>query len=206
MNNKRTIGVIIILLVIIIVAVGVKTTPINSSNSQPTNKNGASLASLSTHKAPWAPEYSHLSNRLAAINMPLLSAEGTAQHIHAHLDIYIYGKHVQVPSQIGIPPQGGITPLHTHDNSGIIHIESPNAKAIYNLGQFFDIWGVKLTNTSIGSYVDQGNIKLRAFSNGQRVGNISTLPLTKHEEIVLLYGGPNQPPRIPYSYNFPQGL
>ncbi|MGH9965245.1 MAG: hypothetical protein ACRD5E_10515, partial [Nitrososphaeraceae archaeon] len=52
--------------------------------------------------------------------------EFTMFHIHAHLDIFVDDKPFKVPSQIGIDPEGRcLYWLHTHDDSGIIHIESP---------------------------------------------------------------------------------
>jgi hypothetical protein len=143
---------------------------------------------------------------LKAIGLSLLSAEGTAQHIHAHLDIYVNGKQVVVPADIGIPSTGGITPVHTHDTSGIIHVESPDARAIYTLGQFFDIWGVKLTSTSIGGYANTSVDKLIVYDNGTVVQNPTSLDLAKHHEIVITYGTSAKSPSIPKSYNFPAGL
>ena len=43
-----------------------------------------------------------------------------------------------------------IAALHTHDASGIVHIESPD-KRDYTLGQFFDVWGVRLSSTCLGA-------------------------------------------------------
>jgi hypothetical protein len=47
-----------------------------------------------------------------------------------------------IPPQIGIIPDKCIYWLHTHDGTGIIHIESP-IKRDFTLGQFFDIWAKK---------------------------------------------------------------
>ena len=69
-----------------------------------------------------------------------------------------------VPSQIGI--SGGFAFLHTHDSSGVIHVESPVIKD-YTLGQFFDVWGVLLTKNQIGAYQDNGNDKLWVYVNGK---------------------------------------
>lgn len=202
MSNKLLASIIIVVLAVLgVIFVSV------SGSVTPKSTNSASLSSLSTSKAPWQPEYNHISNRLAAINMPLLGAEGTAQHIHAHLNIFIFGQPVQVPAEIGIPPSGGITPIHTHDTSGIIHIESPDAHAKYTLGEFFDVWGVKLTDTSIGGYTDNSTDKMVVYDNGQQVKDPVYLVLQAHHEIAIAYGTPSQvTSNIPKSYNFPAGL
>ncbi|HET9999710.1 MAG TPA: hypothetical protein VFQ36_02375, partial [Ktedonobacteraceae bacterium] len=61
-------------------------------------------------------------------------------HIHAHVSIYINGKLSQVPQNVGIASDGSCFYwLHTHDTTGVIHIESPTQKN-YTLGNFFDEW------------------------------------------------------------------
>lgn len=85
-----------------------------------------------------------------------LSSESLYLHVHPWLVITIDGKNVTIPPGIGIknpvqeatyngePVYGGganscFEPVHTHDNSGIIHIESPT-NTNYTLGNFFQIW------------------------------------------------------------------
>ncbi len=199
MSNKVFWGLIVVVLIVVGVFIGTR-----KSNTPPPPKVVASLSSLNTGPAPWPAEYQRLADRLKAIDIPLLGAEGSAQHIHAHLDIVINGQPVQVPADIGI--YNGITPVHTHDASGIIHIESPDANATYTLGQFFDIWGVKLTDNSIGSYADNSSDTLVVYDNGKKVNDPVNLALRKHHEIVVTYGTASQLPSIPKSYNFPSGL
>ena len=69
-------------------------------------------------------------------------------HIHAHLDIIINGQYFLVPAQIGIITDKCFYLLHTHDVTGIIHIESPINRD-FTLGQFFDIWNKKFNNDQI---------------------------------------------------------
>src|SRR6185369_5291791 len=95
--------------------------------------------------APWSANVRLLRRRLTAIGLPALDAEGTALHIHQHLDIYVNGRRVPLPAGIGIDELDGfISPLHTHDTSGVIHVESPKVET-FTLGQFFAVWGVRLT-------------------------------------------------------------
>src|SRR5919199_923190 len=78
--------------------------------------------------------------------------EHVAFHIHTHLDIFINGKSFTVPSQIGIKSdERCLYWLHTHDDTGIIHIEAPE-KRDFTLGQFFDIWNEKFSNSQIFNY------------------------------------------------------
>ena len=133
------------------------------------------------------------------------SMEQSAFHIHAHLDIIINGVNFLVPSQIGIPGNCFYW-LHTHDESGIIHIEAPMQRD-FTLGQFFDIWNKKLNNDQIFNYVANTNNPLKVYVNGIKVldgTNYSDIKLNAHDEIAIVYGTP--PSTIPASYKFPAGV
>ncbi len=125
-------------------------------------------------------------------------------HIHAHLDIIINGVYFLVPSQVGIPSNCFYW-LHTHDESGIVHIEAPMHKD-FTLGQFFDIWGKKLSNDQIFNYVAGVNNPLNVYVNGTKVPdgtNYRDIKLNAHDEIAIVYG--SQPSTVPTSYTFPEG-
>src|SRR5438132_7158269 len=115
-------------------------------------ENAANLPGLQTGEAPWLAEIPNLLARLKAINLPALYEEGNVLHIHQHLDIFVNGKPVTVPADIGINYIAKfISPLHTHDAAGIIHVESDEVRD-FTLGQFFDVWGVRFTKDCIGGY------------------------------------------------------
>jgi hypothetical protein len=129
-------------------------------------------------------------------------------HNHVHIDIFINGQRYIVPSQVGIIPERCIYWLHTHDDSGIIHIESPVVKN-YTLGQFFDIWNKKFNNSQIIDNVANGknNNTLSVYVNGQKVSsgaNYRDINLNEHDQIAIVYGKP--PTSIPTKYEFPKGL
>ncbi len=128
-------------------------------------------------------------------------------HIHAHLDIFINGKHYIVPSQIGIKPDDRcLYWLHTHDNSGIIHVESPERRD-FTLGQFFDIWNKTFNNRGIFNYTASGdNNTLSVYVDGHKVNgmNYRDIKLNAHDEIAIVYGKP--PLTIPSKYAFQEGL
>jgi hypothetical protein len=163
----------------------------------------ANLPGLQTGSAPWAAEIANLAARLKTINLPALAAEAFAVHIHQHLDLLVDGKPVTVPSGIGINEFARfISPLHTHDTSGVIHIESDKVRD-FTLGQFFDVWGVRLTKDCIGGYCAKGNNKLRLFVNGKFVsGDPRSLVLTEHQEIFVVYGPLAPEVAVPSTYQF----
>jgi hypothetical protein len=126
-------------------------------------------------------------------------------HVHVVLRIYVDGKQVTVPEKIGIDSaEEFLAPLHTHDTSGIVHIES-TAVYPFKLGQFFTIWGVKFTNTQIGSYVaGKGNV-LSVYVNGKLVPNPVEYVMTAHDHIVVGYGKPGSFPTS-FEYTFASGV
>jgi hypothetical protein len=166
------------------------------------------LPGLLTGNAPWPSNTGQLDQRLHAMKLPLLNSEGTALHIHQHLDIYINGKPVTVPADIGIPDSAAfISPIHVHDTSGVVHIESPTVQPFF-LGQVFDVWGVRLTNTSIGGFTTTAGKHLTVYVNGKKyTGDPRRLELSAHQEIAIVYGSKAQDPEpIPASYHFAKGL
>jgi hypothetical protein len=157
--------------------------------------------------APWGKNEAALRARLAALGLPALPVEGKLIHTHEHLDLYLNGRHVAVPANVGIGSNPRYySPLHTHDRTGILHVESPT-NTTYTLGQFFGVWGVRLTSTCVGTYCTRGNRALRAFVDGKPfAGDPAQIPLRRHEEIVLAYGTRAQLPKpVPSSYGFPPG-
>jgi hypothetical protein len=181
--------------------------------------NGAS------HTAPAGPEGVPIPDALALAGDDARSAgapvdgiecQGGEQvlfHIHAHLTVFVDGTPRRVPYGIGIPgAQVSPTPagpfvtagscfywLHTHAADGIIHTESP-VQRTYTLGDFFDVWGQKLSRTEVGPA--RGTVT--ALYNGQVFrGDPRDIPLTRHAQIQLEVG---RPLVAPVAISFPAGL
>src|ERR671932_1490790 len=127
-------------------------------------------------------------------------------HNHVHLDIFIGGQPYTVPSQIGIIPGKCIYWLHTHDDSGIIHIESPVTRN-FTVGQFFDIWKKKFSNMQIFDNIANGTNSMSVYVNGNKInGNTDyrNTNLNEHDQIAIVFGRP--PPNLPSTYEFQKGL
>ena len=167
------------------------------------------LPGILTTPPPWSANTGKLQQRLRAIGLPALTAEGQVVHIHQHLDLFVDGKPVKVADDIGIDPDGGyISPLHTHlQTEGVLHVESPT-QTRFSLGQFFAVWGVRLDGKCIGGKCVSGDKELRVWVNGKPVeGDPTRIVLDEHQEIVIAYGTPKQmPDPVPSTYDFPAGL
>ncbi|SEN09298.1 hypothetical protein [Actinacidiphila rubida] len=142
-----------------------------------------------------------------AAGLPMLGQEGQVLHIHSHLDVFVDGKQVTVPADIGIDlNKQQISPLHTHDTSGVVHIESP-VKTDFTLGEFMTEWSVPISKDALGPLKTGGGKELHVFVNGkEQTGDPAALKLAAHAEIAVVYGSPATKVQVPASYNWPQGL
>jgi hypothetical protein len=127
------------------------------------------------------------------------------RHFHAHLDVFVNGQPVTVPASIGIAAQDAISSMHTHDASGIIHIESPNART-FTLGQLFTEWQVPLSTTCVNGICNTSGTSWQFSVNGHTFTcDPTTISLTAHQEIAASYGVAPAG-GLPASYPFPSGL
>lgn len=167
-----------------------------------------STGTSSAAAADFALDIAGAPGRIAQAGLSVLTAEGNVDHYHAHLDVLKDGKPIAVPANIGITAgpdnkANGISALHTHDTTGVIHIESPTAGQVFTLGQLLTEWGVLggsgAPGTGAGS-LDGWTL----YVNGKKHdAGIRDLPLKGHDEIVLSYGA--APATIPATYDFPAG-
>jgi hypothetical protein len=195
-----------VLILVVWLAVVALDRPAPAPVSQPGPTSTATATGRTTNP-PW-PAPSDATAAVSAAGLPMLGAEGTALHIHAHLDVIVNGAAVQVPADIGIDnARQQISPLHTHDTTGVIHIESPQQNASFTLGQFFTEWNVALSANRIGGLVADGTHHVKVYVNGTlRAGDPASLVLAAHDEIALVYGPDSQSVNVPKSYAWTNGL
>jgi hypothetical protein len=184
-------GVGLLAAIVAVVAVIIVSSGGGSSSSATTASSG-DTSGLQTGPAPWKPEYSYLAQRLAAFNFPQQTDIG--YHVHAQLNVYINGKQTTVPANLGIDPQGRfISPIHTHDTSGVVHMESTKFYP-FTLGEFINIWGVYFTKNQLGAYkVGNGNV-LQLWVNGKQIADPVNYQMKPHAVMVLGYGKPGSFP------------
>jgi hypothetical protein len=139
--------------------------------------------------------------------LPMLGQEVLTVHYHAHLDVIVDGQPITVPAGIGIDNiRQAISPLHTHDTSGIVHIESAQ-NIPFTLGQFFTEWGQPLTTHQVGPTTITSGEVLRVYRNGTLVtGDPAGLKFQAHQEIAVWVGPSSATPTVPKTYQFPAGL
>ena len=133
-----------------------------------------------------------------------LGPMGTAQHYHVHLDVIADGLPIPVAKDIGVDPRSGVmSGLHTHDTTGLIHIEAARADQRFTLGQLFTEWNVRLTPKQVGGLRDSAAKTWRIYVNGKQfTTNPAALVLRPHQEIALVYGSPTADVKVPSNYDF----
>jgi hypothetical protein len=146
----------------------------------------------------WRPEYAHLAERLKLIGIPPGGKE--TFHIHAMLHIYVNGLLAPLPALIGLDPAKGIeSSMHTHDSTGIIHMEAPYPYR-YTLGDFFAVWGVKLGPAQVGGLTGLGGDHLHFFVNGKPFSDPAALVLHRYDSVVIGYGPEGSFPHTPSTF------
>ena len=119
--------------------------------SSATPVKGASAAGpgAQTTPPPWPAEYAQIKQRLAPFRLPAPGSEKF--HVHQLLHIYSVGILVPVAANIGVDESQKVeTALHTHDQSGVIHMEADKPFRA-TLGDLFTVWGVAFGPDHIGA-------------------------------------------------------
>ncbi|HEV8404699.1 MAG TPA: hypothetical protein VGQ13_02215 [Nitrososphaera sp.] len=115
-------------------------------------------------------------------NLKEIHSVPLARHDHVSLVLLVNGQQVVIPEGIGTKPElwhdhsldqygsSGISPMHTHDTSGTIHIESATSRE-YTVGEFLKMAGISAGNIT-GATVD-GNelvdVQNHAMKNGEKI-------------------------------------
>jgi len=129
-------------------------------------------------------------------------SEMGATHYHANVQIVVDGKLQPIPADVGIPSADCLYWLHTHDATGVIHIEAPGDQVnrTFYLGDLLAIWqktpansiaaGAPYLSTTnfFGKPIDKQH-PLTVYIDGKVVtGDPDQIVLKAHENVWLEYG------------------
>jgi hypothetical protein len=186
---------------------------------------GAPSAALTPGPSPallW-PAPSDPMDRTREAGLEPARQEFMTNHVHAHLDVFLDGEPILVPAGIGIDienpdvrrfdePDGSvayggirqcgepcISPLHTHDQTGVIHTESQNPQP-NNLGEFFTEWGVPMTDSCVADFCSPDKPIAVYIAGEPYTGDPRAIELTDRKVIVVVIGTP--PALIPSTADF----
>jgi hypothetical protein len=154
------------------------------------------IAQTVTFSTPNWPAWSHTGT--AAVD-GVGCAHDESYHVHALVSIYHDGKRLALPDSVG-RGSGCSYEMHTHDGSGVVHIET-DAPKTFTLGQFFALWGQPVSATAVAGL---SGTPTYYVIDGEKVARVATNPaelaLSPHREIVIVTGtAPAEVPR--YDWN-----
>lgn len=109
----------------------------------------------------------------------------TQFHIHPHLTILINGAQQVIPAGTGIS-LSCMHPLHIHDTTGTIHVESPEQRD-FTLGDFFAVWQKPFSKDQILDYKADGRHEIAMTVDGQPSSEFENLVLKDKQEVVIEY-------------------
>ncbi|MGZ3498295.1 MAG: hypothetical protein ACXWNK_09610 [Vulcanimicrobiaceae bacterium] len=141
----------------------------------------------------------------------MFDGSSATYHVHAFLGILVNGKELALPDGIGMKNPGADVNgyvnsascfyyIHTHDASGMLHIESPStalkSASLYTLGNAFSIWGISVTARNVGPYTGTVRTYVATVPLKQLIasnytvfsGDPHTIKLYSHEAIWLEVG------------------
>lgn len=109
----------------------------------------------------------------------------TQFHIHPSLTIMIDGEKRTIPKDVGID-DGCMHPLHTHDDTGEIHVEAP-VKRDFTLGDFFAVWHMPFDKDHILDKTADDGHEVRLLVNGTLSQDYENLVLRDKDKIMISY-------------------
>jgi len=112
----------------------------------------------------------------------------TGIHWHPTLDITVNGKKEVIPADIGI---GTVhADIHTHDDTGIIHIEDAGLVTTDDtkLKKFFDIWGKTFNSECIFEYCSGPDGTLKMLVNGVQNSEYENYEMKDGDKIEIIFG------------------
>ncbi len=113
---------------------------------------------------------------------------GLVTHTHVSLSIEIDGEQYPVGPNVGISDSTcqGMRGIHTHDDSGTLHIETPSPMDA-PLGAFFQIWGKEFSDSQvIDSMVDE-NTEIVMYVNGESSDQFGSYSMQDGDIIEIVY-------------------
>lgn len=100
-----------------------------------------------------------------------------ASHIHPTMTITVDGIKENIPANIGVDLRC-MAEIHTHDDTGTIHVETAKVGQTRNLEDFFNVWDRDIER-------DGYNVEVRI--NGEKFDDVMTRPLADEDKIFISY-------------------
>lgn len=105
--------------------------------------------------------------------------QALAVHIHPTLTVTVDGVPETIPANIGVSSTC-MAELHTHDATGVIHVETARAERLgaLSFADFFAVWGMP---------VEREGYTLSISVNGTSVSSVDEVPLVDGARVEFSY-------------------
>lgn len=134
---------------------------------------------------PWSADDANLAQRARTRGIPEPGEE--TFHQHALVRIYQDGLLVPMAEFLGLDRKRKVyAGLHTHDASGVIHLEADRPFTA-TLGDLFAMWNVAFGPDRMGALRSGDGRELRVHVNGQRVEDPAAHVIRKDDVIVIAF-------------------
>ncbi|MBI2445682.1 hypothetical protein HYV43_04805 [Candidatus Micrarchaeota archaeon] len=107
---------------------------------------------------------------LRLVSLPDLAFDHDyAVHWHAHLSIVDGSDELVVPADVGLYFDRPASAVHTHDDSGLLHVEAESVESLppHTLAYFFSVWNQTFSSACVADVCTDSTRQLRFFVNGQ---------------------------------------
>lgn len=109
-------------------------------------------------------------------------------HSHPELLIYIKGEKQIIPTSVGISAFGE-SPIHTHDDMGVIHLEFSGIvkKTDTRLANFFEVWGKQFSADCVFDKCNGPDGQVKMFVNGVPNSDFGNYEMKNGDKIEIRY-------------------
>jgi hypothetical protein len=110
-------------------------------------------------------------------------------HYHVNVEIIIDGDDYLIANNIGIEDSNcpdGMRGIHTHDDTGKLHIETPSDMDA-TLGSFFNIWGKNFDEDEILGNHENSDYEIVMYVNGKSNSEYEQYSLQNNDNIEIRY-------------------
>ncbi len=126
----------------------------------------------------------------------------TVIHWHPRMKIVIENNQERIPANVGITignvvdtqlSGGSFSPIHTHDKSGVLHMENnciERKPETLSIGYFFTVWGKTFNSTCIMQHCNENRKIVSMTVNGIANSDFQAYQLRDGDEIVITYDAP----------------
>ena len=110
-------------------------------------------------------------------------------HYHVNVEIIIDGDDYLIANNIGIEDSNcpdGMRGIHTHDDTGKLHIETPSDMDA-TLGSFFNIWGKNFDEDEILGNHENSDYEIVMYVNGKSNSEFEQYSMQNNDNIEIRY-------------------